>query len=705
MITLRPYQRTAVDALFRYFERATGNPLLVMPTGSGKSLTLAVFLKEAIEAFPETRVLVLTHRKELIEQDAAAIRKAWPDAPVGIYSAGLGYRQIRQITVAGVQSVHKKAEQLGHVDLCVVDECHLVAHDGDGMYRRLLSDLRAKNDALKVIGLTATPYRLSGGLLTRGSSKIFTSVAHDVEVGPLVEQGYLAPLSSPATSAAYDTSAVSTVGGDFAIGELVGAVDRQTEITHAAMTEALALTADRRARLVFCVSIEHAECVARWLRDANQACEVITGDTDPLMRSSVIGRFRRGDLPWLVGVDVLTTGFDAPCCDAIVLLRPTQSTSLYVQIVGRGMRIADGKSDCIAEGSLVLTDHGEVPIENVTTNMKVWDGDGFVDHGGAILRGESEVVTYEGLTATVDHRAWTPFGWKTIKECIDNKIPLAITAEEGRPIRETDCYFTGDTPTRARHLPSCDVYGVWTVGMVSKGEPQIGCGRVSAMRESEDGSKMAANADDLCEAEMRESERQEIHGLRRARDTILVQDANRCVSLDHGEHRRIQGHADRSNRQQQGIRAGESPLVNKETKSCAHEENANLCEVPSIQGESSGNHVCGLNAEKAPGHNDVSRSDQEMAHAVEKAKRRVWDILNCGPLHRFTVSGRLVHNCIVLDYGGNVARHGPITAIRHATKQASASSTLKECPTCLAEVKISKRECPECGYKIGRAHV
>lgn len=347
MITLRPYQRTAVDALFRYFERATGNPLLVMPTGSGKSPTLAVFLKEAIEAFPETRVLVLTHRKELIEQDAAAIRKAWPDAPVGIYSAGLSYRQIRQITVAGVQSVHKKAEQIGHVDLCVVDECHLVAHDGDGMYRRLLSDLRAKNDALKVIGLTATPYRLSGGLLTRGASKIFTSVAHDVEVGPLVEQGYLAPLSSPATSAAYDTSAVSTVGGDFAIGELVGAVDRQTEITHAAMTEALALTADRCARLVFCVSIEHAECVARWLRDANQACEVITGDTDPLMRSSVIGRFRRGDLPWLVGVDVLTTGFDAPCCDAIVLLRPTQSTSLYVQIVGRGMRIADGKSDCI----------------------------------------------------------------------------------------------------------------------------------------------------------------------------------------------------------------------------------------------------------------------------------------------------------------------------------------------------------------------
>lgn len=215
------------------------------------------------------------------------------------------------------------------------------------MYRRILADLRAKNDALKVIGLTATPYRLSGGLLTRGASKIFTSVAHDVEVGPLVEQGYLAPLSSPATSATYDTSAVTTVGGDFAIGELVGAVDRQTEVTHAAMTEALALTADRRARLVFCVSVEHAWCVARWLKDANQACEVITGDTDPLMRSSVIGRFRRGDLPWLVGVDVLTTGFDAPCCDAIVLLRPTQSTALYVQIVGRGMRIADGKTDCI----------------------------------------------------------------------------------------------------------------------------------------------------------------------------------------------------------------------------------------------------------------------------------------------------------------------------------------------------------------------
>ena len=365
MITLRPYQRAAVDALFAYFERATGNPLLVMPTGSGKSPTLAIFLKEAIELYPETRALVVTHRKELIEQDAAAIRVAWPDAPVGIYSAGLRTKQIRPITVAGVQSIHKKAKDFGHVSLVIVDEAHLIPHEGDGMYRRLLADLSDANPALKVIGLTATPYRLSGGLLTRGDSRIFSSVAHNVEVGPLVAEGWLSPLVSPSTTGHYDTEGVTTYGGDYAAGELASAVDRQVEVTHAAMAESIALTSDRKARLVFAVSIQHTLTAAAYLREQGIDCAVITGDTDPLTRSATIARFRRGELPWLIGVDVLTTGFDAPVVDAIVLLRPTQSTALYVQILGRGMRIADGKTDC-----LVLDYGGNIERHGPITAIK-----------------------------------------------------------------------------------------------------------------------------------------------------------------------------------------------------------------------------------------------------------------------------------------------------------------------------------------------
>ncbi|MEK9644984.1 MAG: DEAD/DEAH box helicase [Alphaproteobacteria bacterium] len=347
MTTLRGYQQDAVSALWAYFGRSNGNPLIVLPTGSGKSLVLGEVCRRALSEHPTARIVVATHRKELIEQDAAAIRKLWPDAPVGIYSAGLGTRQVRQITVCGIQSVHKRADMFGEVDLLIVDEAHLIPHLDDGMYRRLIGGLAKKSPDLRVIGLTATPFRLSGGLLTRGSGALFQSIAHEVEILPLVEAGYLAPLTTPETSAEYDTSNVRKDGGDFAIGELAAAVDHQEAVTRDAMAEAQAILADRRSVLVFCVSVAHAEMVRGILAAAGHGVDVITGETDPMIRAALINRFRRGELRWLVGVDVLTTGFDAPGVDGIVLLRPTQSTGLYVQILGRGTRIAPGKADCM----------------------------------------------------------------------------------------------------------------------------------------------------------------------------------------------------------------------------------------------------------------------------------------------------------------------------------------------------------------------
>lgn len=353
MIELRPYQQECVDALFRYFERASGHPLVEMPTASGKSLTMAAFVKDAITAFPETRVLLATHRKELIEQDAAAIRKLWPDAPVGIYSAGLHSRQVRQITVAGVQTVHRKSSELGHVSLLLVDEAHLLPHAGEGMYRRLLNDLTEINPALKVVGFTATPFRLSGGLLTRGAGHLFTSIAYRIPVQRLVDEGWLSPLVSPSTSTTYSTEGIGTVNGDFAVGELQSSVDKQEAVTRAALLESLELAKGRRAGIVFCVSVQHALLATAILRDRGETVAMITGDTDDLTRSSMLSRFKRGEVRWLVGIDVLTTGFDAPITDVIVMLRPTQSAGLYVQCLGRGMRLYDGKADCL------VLDYGE----------------------------------------------------------------------------------------------------------------------------------------------------------------------------------------------------------------------------------------------------------------------------------------------------------------------------------------------------------
>lgn len=345
-ITLRDYQRACVDALFAYFGRSSGNPLAVCPTGSGKSLIIAAFCREAIEAFPSTRILIATHRAELIEQDARAIQRFWASADVGIYSAGLGMRQVRPITVAGVQSI-VNAKGLPPFDLLLVDEAHLIPHSGEGQYRTLIKKLSEANDALKVVGFTATPYRLNGGRLTRGDGKIFSSIAYDIPVQRLVDEGHLSPLVSPTTHGSYSTAGVGVSGGEYKPGELAAKVESQDDITRAALTEAAQLAHDRKSWLVFCVSIEHARQAAAHLFALGVSAAVVTGDDDMGARKTKIEAYKRGDVRALVSCDVLTIGFDAPATDALVILRPTQSTGLYVQICGRGMRLAPGKSDCL----------------------------------------------------------------------------------------------------------------------------------------------------------------------------------------------------------------------------------------------------------------------------------------------------------------------------------------------------------------------
>ena len=160
---LRDYQRKSIDMLYAWFERhETGNPCVVMPTGSGKSIVIAELCRDSLQSWPETRVLMLTHQKELIEQNAEKLRALWPDAPLGIYSASVGRRDFDQITFAGIQSVRSKAKEIGHVDLVMIDECHLVSHANVGSYRRLLDDLLAINPALRVIGLL--PRRIASGM-------------------------------------------------------------------------------------------------------------------------------------------------------------------------------------------------------------------------------------------------------------------------------------------------------------------------------------------------------------------------------------------------------------------------------------------------------------------------------------------------------------------------------------------------------------
>ncbi len=173
MLILRPYQRAAIDAIYAYFQEKEGHPLIVIPTAGGKSLVMATFIQEALTLYPPTRILVITHVRELISQNHAELLNVWPEAPAGIHSAGLKARDVEsQVLFCGIQSVHKRAYDIQRCDLILVDEAHLIPRRSDTMYRRFLDDLKIINPYMKIIGFTATPYRLDSGLLHRGKGAL-----------------------------------------------------------------------------------------------------------------------------------------------------------------------------------------------------------------------------------------------------------------------------------------------------------------------------------------------------------------------------------------------------------------------------------------------------------------------------------------------------------------------------------------------------
>jgi DNA repair protein RadD len=317
---------------------------------------------------------MLTHVKELIEQNAEKMRMHWPNAPMGIYSASIGKKQLGEpITFAGIQSVRSKARMLGHIDLVIIDECHLVNHRDEGGYRHLLSELTAINPALRVVGLTATPYRLGHGLIT-DKPALFDALIEPVSIEELVYKGYLAPLRSKVTKAKLDTSGVRKRGGEFIESELQAAVDTDDN-NQRVVREVIELAGDRKAWLFFCTGVKHAEHVAEVLRQHGIAAECVTGATPKKEREQILADFKAGRLRALTNANVLTTGCDYPDIDLIAMLRPTMSPSLYVQMAGRGMRVKSHTDHCLVlDFAGVVATHG--PITAVRPPNKAGDGNG-----------------------------------------------------------------------------------------------------------------------------------------------------------------------------------------------------------------------------------------------------------------------------------------------------------------------------------------
>jgi len=360
MIDLRYYQQEAVNAVYAHLrQKPDANPCAVLPTGAGKSIVIARIVTDAATLWGG-RVLILAHVKELLEQNAAKIAALCPDLKIGMYSAGLNRRDTEnQVLVAGIQSVYNKAADLGAFDLILIDEAHLIPPDGDGMYQTLLQEEKKLNGNVRLIGFTATPYRLSGGLICK-KENLLNEVCYEIGVRELIMRGYLSKLRSKNGKTKADLSDLHIRAGEFIADEISEKMDNEYLVA-GACREIVQLTADRKKVLIFASSVAHAEHIKERIEAAaGQECGLVIGSTAQQDRAEILDRFKdklvpdlfgnvKPPLKYLVNVGVLTTGFDAPAVDTVVLLRPTASAGLYYQMVGRGFRLSPEteKTDCM----------------------------------------------------------------------------------------------------------------------------------------------------------------------------------------------------------------------------------------------------------------------------------------------------------------------------------------------------------------------
>lgn len=361
---LRSYQQRAVDQLYDWFRsNPTGNPVINMPGGSGKSVVIASIVQDALKNWPSTRVLMLVHSRELVAQNAEKLRAMWPGAPMGIYSAGLKRRDIGEpITYASIQSIHRHAEKLGHIDLCIVDEAHAISTAQTGTYRKLIAQLAEQNPAMRVIGFSASPYRMGAGYITDGEDPIFKDILDPVTIEELLRLGHLAPLRSKGTTKKLDSTGLKKSRGDFVSSEMQEKYNT-SDNNESIAVEMISRASDRKHWLIFCSGIQHAQDFSETLNSMGVKSHFLTGKDNPAERDRKIKDFEYGVVQAMCNVGVLTTGYDFTALDCIAFLRSTQSPGLYLQCAVRGMRPHEGKQDCLVlDFAGVVETHGPITM-------------------------------------------------------------------------------------------------------------------------------------------------------------------------------------------------------------------------------------------------------------------------------------------------------------------------------------------------------
>ena len=358
MYTLRPYQQDAVDATLAHFRKSDASAVLVLPTGAGKSLVIAELARIA-----RGKVLVVAHVKELVEQNHQKFVALGQEA--SIFSAGLGQKDTSaSVIFASIQSIAKNLIALPKdISLLVIDECHRVSEVADAdvdkeqpQYQQLIQHIKQSAPKLKVLGLTATPYRLQLGWIYRyhyrGFARPFNEQTpppfehciYELPLSSMIRQGFLTPPKMvDAALAQFDPLIFEEAGAT--ADTLDSLINRHRRVTEAVCEQIVQLAESRQGVMIFAASVNHAKEILGRL--PSEQSVLITGATPQAERDEAITRFKQKDIKFLVNVSVLTTGFDAPHVDMIAILRRTESVSLFQQIVGRGLRLAPDKEDCL----------------------------------------------------------------------------------------------------------------------------------------------------------------------------------------------------------------------------------------------------------------------------------------------------------------------------------------------------------------------
>lgn len=430
MIIPRWYQEEAINAIYYYFMNGgKGNPIVALPTASGKSIIPAIFIERVLRQWPNQRFLLITHVKELIKQNASKMLEVWANAPLGIHSAGLKQRDcIHPIIFGGIQSMIKIAQAFGYRDLIFIDECHLVSQDESSLYLKFIAIMKMINPNLKVVGLSATPYRIGQGLLIEDG--LFTDIVYDMTslegFNKLLAEGYLCPLIPKATNIKLDISNVGMQKGEFIQSQLQYEVDK-AEITWKALQEALYYGQDRKSWLIFASGIEHSDHIAEVLNKLGVECASVHSKQKPKYNDEALAAHKNLELKSIVSYSKLTTGLDHQAVDFIDDLRPTMSVVLHIQKYGRGMRTYPGKSNCL------VLDHANNVLRLGCVNDPVIPRKKGEKTGDLPVRLCEHCGTYNHISARKCDSCGTPFEFQVkiiakagTEELIKNIEPLRI---------------------------------------------------------------------------------------------------------------------------------------------------------------------------------------------------------------------------------------------------------------------------------------